>query len=328
MTCICALVKNNHVWMAGDLCGSNGFTKKVYPDTKVFMNGDFILGYTSSFRLGQILQYNWSQPARLEGLTDREYLQLDVIESFRECFNRFGYGVKDGLEDVGGNFLIGYKGCIYEMQPNFSVLKHEDFASVGSGGDFADASLAILTEDEDFDPYYVLQKAISVAARFTTSVSEECTIVTTDEEAVKAMDERISAAMALFDEEEPPEITREQAQSMTKEELLAAIYGDSVAVDSDSKEGKLLALTNGYCDVLLADDDVIFAGEVNVNRYGGVLFRDCSFKTSDPYQGDIHFARELCDNLGIEYKKSHNVKVLVKKITTFIDKVVDILNME
>lgn len=69
MTCITAMVKGDHVWMAGDLMGSNGFTKKIYPDSKVFVNGEFIIGYTSSFRMGQLLQYNWEQPPRLEGMT-------------------------------------------------------------------------------------------------------------------------------------------------------------------------------------------------------------------------------------------------------------------
>lgn len=189
MTCISAVVKNGHVYMAGDLMGSNGFTKKVYPDTKVFKNGDFLIGYTSSFRMGQILQYNWSQPPRLEGVTDREYLQIDVIESMRECFNNYGFGeFKDG-EHQGGTFLIGYKGELYEMQSNFSILKNESFAAVGSGQYHAEAVLLLLTQDPDFDPQDVLTASIYAASYFTTSVSEDCTIVTTDDAYEKSLEE-------------------------------------------------------------------------------------------------------------------------------------------
>lgn len=189
MTCISAVVKNGHVYMAGDLMGSNGFTKKVYPDTKVFKNGDFLIGYTSSFRMGQILQYNWSQPPRLEGVTDREYLQIDVIESMRECFNNYGFGeFKDG-EHQGGTFLIGYKGELYEMQSNFSILKNESFAAVGSGQYHAEAALLLLTQDPDFDPKDVLTASIYAASYFTTSVSEDCTIVTTDDAYAKSLEE-------------------------------------------------------------------------------------------------------------------------------------------
>ena len=181
MTCIVAMVFNNEVFMAGDLMGSNGFTKKVYPDSKVFKNGDFVIGYTDSFRMGQILQYNWVQPPRIEGLTDRQFLQVDVIESMREAFNVYGYGSKEGREDIGGNFIIGYKGAIYEMQPNFSILKHEDFAAVGSGQYHAEASLALLSEEVATPEECVLAlgKSIENAARFTTGVSGEYTWETT-----------------------------------------------------------------------------------------------------------------------------------------------------
>lgn len=191
MTCIAAVVKDGHVWMAGDMLGSNGFTKKVYPDSKVFVNGDFIIGYTSSFRMGQILQYNWTQPPRMEDLSDREYLQVDVVESFRSCLNDLGFGEMREGEHQGGNFLIGYKGVIYEMQNNFSILKNDSFCSIGSGQYHAESALSVLTEDEDFEPFYVLGKAIKTASEFVTSVSEEFTIYSTDKEALdEALDEQ------------------------------------------------------------------------------------------------------------------------------------------
>lgn len=130
-------------------------------------------------------------------------------------------------------------------------------------------------------------------------------------------------------------ISREQAETMTKEQLLAAIYGEDVVEDGNYMKAitttKLEMLHELGVDITSEDIDcgyVEFSGTVSIYNNGYVYLGDCTFKTSDPYQGDIHFARELCDNLGIEYKKSHNVKVLVKKITTFVDKVVDILNME
>lgn len=210
MTCITAVVKDGHVYMAGDLMGSNGYTKKVYPDTKVFKNGDFIMGFTSSFRLGQILQYNWQQPPRMEGMTDREYIQLDVIESFRSCLNDFGFGEMKEEGHHGGNWLLGYKGCLYEMQDNFSVLKNEDFCSVGSGGFHAEAALALLTEDDDFDPEFVLSKAISIASRFTTSVSEEYTFVTDNDDYVAVPED----LLVNIDTEQDIELLKLVADSM------------------------------------------------------------------------------------------------------------------
>ncbi|AUR87442.1 nucleophile aminohydrolase [Vibrio phage 1.101.O._10N.261.45.C6] len=182
MTCICGMIRNGHVYMAGDLMGSNGFTGRTYPDSKVFANGEFILGYTSSFRMGQILEWNWIPPLREEGITDRQYMQLNVIESIRETFSTFGYGTREGLESVGGTFLIGYRGCLYEMQENFSLLSIPDFVAVGSGQYHAEAILYNTKDNEDFHPFEIMQTAIETAAHFTQSVSYECTVFTSDTE--------------------------------------------------------------------------------------------------------------------------------------------------
>lgn len=234
MTCIVGVIKEGHVWMAGDLMGSNGYTHKVYPDTKVFQNGEFIFGYCGSFRVGQILQYNWEQPPRMEGMTDREYLQLDVIESFRTTLANYGVGEFREGEHQGGNFLIGYRGGLYEMQPNFSILKNEDFASIGSGSYHADAALKVLTEDEDFDPAYVLQKAIQTASYFTNSVSEECTIVTTDVEAIERMEEEDKnleqELEAMFEESLP----KDKLETLDKSTLIRLITGEMEDEEFDS----------------------------------------------------------------------------------------------
>lgn len=201
MTCICGMVRDGHVYMAGDLMGSNGFTGKVYPDSKVFVNGEFIIGYTSSFRMGQILEWNWQAPLREEGITDRQYMQLNVIESLRETFAAYGYGVKKGLEDIGGNFLIGYKGCLYEMQNNFSLLSIPDYAAVGSGGYHAEAVLHLLYNQEEESPFDIMQVAIGTAAHFTQSVSEECTVYSSNTEELSQWEDSLGQVL----EETTPE---------------------------------------------------------------------------------------------------------------------------
>lgn len=198
MTCIVAVSKGGDVWMAGDLMGSNGFTKRVYKDSKVFVNGDFILGYTDSFRMGQILEYCWSQPPRAEGMTDKQYLHISVIPSMKEVLITNGFGSSDGREDIGGNFLIGYNGQIYEMQCNFSILRHEEFAAVGSGEFHAIGALEVLY-NSDTHPEDMVVEAIRVASKYVTSVSEECTVVTT------SVDDRIE------------ELTRDELKEIAKQ---------------------------------------------------------------------------------------------------------------
>lgn len=332
MTCIAAMVKGEHVWMAGDLMGSNGFTKKVYPDSKVFVNGDFIIGYTSSFRMGQLLQYNWEQPPRLEGMTDREYIQLDVIESMRDCFNTFGYGIKDGLEHSGGNFLLGYRGCIYEMQDNFSILKHDDFAAVGSGQYHAEAALHLLTSNPLIEPAEALQTAIETAAQFTTSVSGECTIVTTDEEAVERMEQEV----------EEDVLTEEKFDEMSKEDLKKLLFGGSFEEEnpelfeglgvledaelvkntqkSSEQETDVFTFTAVFKDGSTQDYSILSDGQVY-----DCLHEECfSSFTEDSWSTDS--LKCVANALDVRYAHNISDEKLAQRLDDKVKEIVDSLN--
>lgn len=308
MTCIIGMVKDDHIFMAGDLLGSNGFTKKSYPDSKVFVNGDFIIGYTSSFRMGQLLQYNWVQPPRLEKLTNREYLQVDVIESMKECFVACGYGAKDKEGDSGGNFLIGYKGGLYEMQHDFSLLKSEDFIAVGSGCYHAEAAMSILV-DSGLPPDMILAKSISVAARFTTSVSEECTIATTDN------DFEFS-----YQGQEPP--SEDDLRAMPHDQLLAYMF------DEDYQDENWEEVT---MDDIERDVSKAF-GNYYINEEGDLCLQgtiDTIINVRNkPGQVNIS-AKELkvvAKELGISFSPNASGTKMAALIINFMKEVVDILN--
>jgi hypothetical protein len=55
MTCIVGIVENGKVYMGGDAAGVNGYSVRVRKDPKLFKVGEFLFGYTSSFRMGQLL---------------------------------------------------------------------------------------------------------------------------------------------------------------------------------------------------------------------------------------------------------------------------------
>lgn len=260
MTCICGMVRDGHVYMAGDLMGSNGFTGKVYPDSKVFINGDFIIGYTSSFRMGQILEWNWVPPLREEGITDRQYMQFNVIESLRETFAIFGYGVKEGLESLGGNFLIGYKDSLYEMQENFSLLRIEDYAAVGSGQYHAEATLHLMCDNLDIHPFNIMQTAIGTAAHFTQSVSYECTMFSSDEDAEEKFNELMEQTnrdqQALLEEQlfgKP--LPLEALEPLDKETLIKVIQGSL----TEEEEMELFGdyFDEEYNEEILSEEPVI-----------------------------------------------------------------------
>lgn len=175
MTCIVALVDHGSVHMAGDLMGSNGFTGRVYEKSKVFINDGFIFGYTTSFRMGQLLEYSWNAPPRTERTDDDEYLYRDVVNSFMKLFKDNHYGHKKEHEMETGEFLFGWKGRLFLHQENHSILEIDNFTSIGSGSYHAEAALATLVEYTDWkmDHEFLLSSAISVASGFVTSVSSK-----------------------------------------------------------------------------------------------------------------------------------------------------------
>ena len=67
MTCIVGVVDNGKVYMGGDSAGVGGLCIETRKQPKVFRNGDFLIGYTDSFRMGQLLQYKMSPPRYFEG---------------------------------------------------------------------------------------------------------------------------------------------------------------------------------------------------------------------------------------------------------------------
>ena len=51
MTCIVGLLHNKTIYIGGDSAGSNSSDLRVRKDTKVFENGPFLMGFTTSFRI-------------------------------------------------------------------------------------------------------------------------------------------------------------------------------------------------------------------------------------------------------------------------------------
>lgn len=57
MTCIVGWVEEGQVWIGGDSAGVAKLDLRVRKDEKVFVSGEYVMGFTSSFRMGQLLRY-------------------------------------------------------------------------------------------------------------------------------------------------------------------------------------------------------------------------------------------------------------------------------
>lgn len=141
MTCIVGVEHNGAVYIGGDSAGVAGYSITVRSDQKVFRNGPFIMGFTSSFRMGQLLRYSFQAPKLPARDVDR-FMVTEFIDSIRNCLKDGGYMQSERGQEVGGTFLVGAAGKLYSVYSDFQVGRASDgYDSVGCGQDIALGSL-------------------------------------------------------------------------------------------------------------------------------------------------------------------------------------------
>jgi hypothetical protein len=70
LTVIVGLVHRGRTHLAGDSAGSSGSQLTIRRDPKVFTNGPYVLGFTTSFRMGQLLHHAFEAPIPKATSTD------------------------------------------------------------------------------------------------------------------------------------------------------------------------------------------------------------------------------------------------------------------
>lgn len=171
MTCIVGLVANGQVFIGGDSAGvSTGrLSLVVRNDRKVFHNGDFVMGFTSSFRMGQILAFNFHPPKPRVGTDVMAYMVTDFIDAARARMKEGGFArVSNGAEE-GGSFLVGYAGRLFHISDDFQVGESSHgFDACGCGDLIALGSLR--STREWTDPAARVKEALECAETFSAGV--------------------------------------------------------------------------------------------------------------------------------------------------------------
>lgn len=173
MTCIIGLEHNDGVYMIGDSSAIQSYeTRQSLVEKVFFAVGDrFLIGWSGSFRMGQILQWHLQVREQYDTEVDLQYLVKAFVESVRTLFKEHGYlSTTDEGRDIGGQFLLGYNGRLYHVYPDFQINRFSDgFGAIGSGEEYAlGAMKALVTYGPD--PAGRLHRAIAVAAHYTGTV--------------------------------------------------------------------------------------------------------------------------------------------------------------
>jgi len=181
MTCIVGLVDGDKAWMGGDSAGVAGLDVTIRKDPKVFKKGPFLIGYTSSFRMGQLLRFKFKPPKYYPEEyhnDEREYMCIDFIEGVRSCLKAGGYSTISSNEETAGVFLVGFNGRLFRIDSDFQVGESmETYESIGCGQDYAKGSLfsmlgvnSLSKPNEKYDPGYIVEEALNSAEHFSGGV--------------------------------------------------------------------------------------------------------------------------------------------------------------
>ena len=142
MTCIAAIKHEGKVYIGADSAAGKGTYLTLRADEKVFKNGKFGFGFTSSFRMGQLLRYRLSPP-----------------------------------EQKGRVFIVGYKGQIYKIESDFQVaIPLANYDSCGCGEDIALGALHVLDKQKK-RPREKILAALKAAQAFSAAAREPFKII-------------------------------------------------------------------------------------------------------------------------------------------------------
>lgn len=146
MTCIVGLIDKGSVYIGGDSAGvDGGLGLSVRTDRKVFRNGEhgeFVIGFTSSFRMGQLLAHVFHPPKLFEGQDVYAYMVNQFVDGVRACLKTGGFASKENETESGGTFLVGFRSRLFEIFDDYQVGEPTaGYSAVGCGGDIATGSL-------------------------------------------------------------------------------------------------------------------------------------------------------------------------------------------
>lgn len=168
MTCIVGIQHNGRVLIGGDSAGVAGLSIQVRADAKVFRNSGYIMGFTSSFRMGQLLRYAF-KPPRPEGDLDA-FMATTFVDGVRAALREGGWLSTSNEQESGGTFLVGIRGVLYAIESDFQIARTVNgYTAVGCGEDIALGAL-YATRDVS-SPRRRITLALEAAAEHSAGVT-------------------------------------------------------------------------------------------------------------------------------------------------------------
>ena len=168
MTCIIGLVEGGKTYMGADSAAVSGVNICTRKDEKIFHSPPFLIGFTTSFRMGQLLRYSLKIRGKVRNNDIFKFMCTHFVDACRESFKAGGWsGAVEGREN-GGCFLVAYKNRLFTVESDFQVGEvHDKYAALGSG-DLVAMGAMHATQTEN--PIERINRALSASECFISSV--------------------------------------------------------------------------------------------------------------------------------------------------------------
>ncbi|MFW6016921.1 MAG: hypothetical protein ACOCRK_10825, partial [bacterium] len=134
-----------------------------------------LMGFTTSFRMGQLLRYKFNPPEHLEYIDTYNYMVTDFIDAVRNCLKDGSFAQKDLEQESRGTFLVGYKGRLFKIYNDYQVEETVDnYNAIGCGEQIA---LGSLYSTKNTPPRERIKIALEAAERYSTGVNRPFKII-------------------------------------------------------------------------------------------------------------------------------------------------------
>lgn len=164
MTVIAGVAHNGKVYMAGDRGMSDKYFIGSILTPKVKKVGHVLIGYSASQGAGQMAHYLDFPP--VNDIDIQKYVRTSVVKVLMDAYQEYGLDYTEN-DKAAVDFLIGVKGCLFELNTNEWSVSQYDQVATGSGFAYAMGSLHS-TRDWD-NPRDRVKEAVKAAIRYSPS---------------------------------------------------------------------------------------------------------------------------------------------------------------
>lgn len=165
---------DNVIHVAADRRVSSGNFLENISYSKLLKKGDTIIGCVGACRMLQILEYHFEFT-----WTSLPSMMYNLPTALREVFSshHFGDHKSDRAANFGESLLIAAPFGLFTVHADYCILKHEKYAAIGSGRDFALGAMESLDYLEPKDS--ITKLAVEASKKFDSNCGGllDCAIV-------------------------------------------------------------------------------------------------------------------------------------------------------